>query len=136
MAQNKAVYRRPDGIVIIDPVKAKGQKQIVVACPYRVIEWNEEKQVAAEMHPVCASAGQRGEGTQVCGVLSDRGAWSLGTWMTRRVRYARLMASGKTEALHPEYGMKEKVRYISLPKKFVAGTVIYGDIDECAGGWR
>ena len=28
--------------------------------------------------------------------------------------------------------MKEKVRYISLPKKFVAGTVIYGDMDECA----
>jgi hypothetical protein len=39
-----------------------------------------------------------------------------------------------TEALHPEYGLKEKVTYIGLPKKFVAGTVIYGDKDECAGG--
>ena len=28
-----AVYKREDGIVIIDPVKAKGQKQIVDACP-------------------------------------------------------------------------------------------------------
>ena len=46
-----------DGIVIIDPVKAKGQKQIVNACPYRVIEWNEEKQVAAEVYPVCPYAG-------------------------------------------------------------------------------
>src|SRR5512136_533407 len=27
LAQNQAVYRRADGIVIIDPVKAKGQKQ-------------------------------------------------------------------------------------------------------------
>ncbi len=44
------------------------------------------------------------------------------------------MASGKTEIMHPEYGMKEKVKYIGLPKKFVAGTVIYGDIDECAKG--
>ena len=37
-----AVYRRPDGIVIIDPVKAKGQKQIVDSCPYGAIFWNEE----------------------------------------------------------------------------------------------
>ena len=36
--------------------------------------------------------------------------------------------------LHPEYGLKERVSYIALPKKFVAGTVIYGDKDECAEG--
>jgi Fe-S-cluster-containing dehydrogenase component len=40
--QNGAVYRREDGIVIIDPQKAKGQKDIVASCPYRVIYWNEE----------------------------------------------------------------------------------------------
>ncbi|SPE43718.1 Pyrogallol hydroxytransferase small subunit (fragment) [Candidatus Sulfotelmatobacter sp. SbA7] len=33
-AKNGAVYRRPDGIVIIDPQKAVGQKQLVDACPY------------------------------------------------------------------------------------------------------
>ncbi len=44
------------------------------------------------------------------------------------------MASGKAEIMHPEYGMKEQVKYIGLPKKFIAGTVIYGDIDECAKG--
>ena len=36
------VYKRPDGIVIIDPVKAKGAKEILDSCPYRVIFWNEE----------------------------------------------------------------------------------------------
>ena len=40
-----AVYKRADGIVIIDPVKAKGQKQIVGSCPYRAIYWNEELQL-------------------------------------------------------------------------------------------
>ena len=45
---------------------------------------------------------------------------------------AKLNATAKVEALHPEYGMNEKVKYIGLPKKFVAGTVIFGDIDECA----
>ncbi|MDH4068127.1 MAG: carboxypeptidase-like regulatory domain-containing protein, partial [Dehalococcoidia bacterium] len=38
------------------------------------------------------------------------------------------------EALHGGYELKEKVRYIGLPRKFIAGTVIYGDRDECAEG--
>ena len=41
-----AVYKRPDGLVIIDPVKAKGRKEIVASCPYSAIYWNEEKQLA------------------------------------------------------------------------------------------
>ena len=34
-----AVSRRPDGIVIIDPVKAKGRRDLVDACPYGAIHW-------------------------------------------------------------------------------------------------
>lgn len=44
-AENGAAYKRPDGIVIIDPDKAKGQKQIVDSCPYGAVWWNEEKQL-------------------------------------------------------------------------------------------
>ncbi len=40
-----AVRKRDDGIVIIDPEKARGRKDIVDACPYGAIVWNEEKQV-------------------------------------------------------------------------------------------
>jgi ferredoxin len=47
---------------------------------------------------------------------------------------SRLIASGKTEPLNAEYGLNEKVRYIGLPMRFVAGTVIFGDSDECAEG--
>ncbi len=36
--------------------------------------------------------------------------------------------------MHPEYKLGEKVRYIGLPKNFVAGTVVFGDTDECAKG--
>ena len=43
MATNGAVYKRSDGIVLIDPEKAEGQKDIVKACPYGAGEWNEEK---------------------------------------------------------------------------------------------
>jgi Fe-S-cluster-containing dehydrogenase component len=36
---NGAVYKRDDGIVIIDPEKSAGQKEILSSCPHRVIFW-------------------------------------------------------------------------------------------------
>jgi Fe-S-cluster-containing dehydrogenase component len=44
-AENDAVVKRPDGIVLIDPHKARGQKALVQACPYGAIWWNEEEQI-------------------------------------------------------------------------------------------
>jgi Fe-S-cluster-containing dehydrogenase component len=40
-----AIRKRDDGIVIIDPDKARGRKDILGSCPYRAIVWNEEQQV-------------------------------------------------------------------------------------------
>jgi Fe-S-cluster-containing dehydrogenase component len=133
MAQNNAIYRRPDGIIMIDPVKAKGQKQLVNACPYRVIEWNEEKQLPQKCI-LCAHMLDKGEKVPRCVESCPTGALIFGDLDDPKSQIAKVMAEKKTEILHPEYGMKEKVQYISLPKKFVAGTVIYGDIDECANG--
>ena len=133
VAQNGAVYRRPDGIVIIDPVKAKGQKQIVNGCPYRVIEWNEEKQLPQKCI-FCAHMLDKGEKVPRCVESCPTGALVFGDLDDPKSEVAKLVASGSTEVLHPEYGMKEKVSYIGLPKKFVARTVIYGDVDEVATG--
>ncbi|CAL8480763.1 4Fe-4S dicluster domain-containing protein [Caballeronia sp. S22] len=40
-----AIRKRTDGIVIIDPEKARGRKDIVKSCPYKAIVWNEELQL-------------------------------------------------------------------------------------------
>ncbi|RKT14039.1 Fe-S-cluster-containing dehydrogenase component [Paraburkholderia sp. RAU2J] len=40
-----AVRKRADGIVIIDPDKARGRKDIVKSCPYKAIVWNDELQL-------------------------------------------------------------------------------------------
>ena len=132
-AQNKAVYRRPDGIVIIDPIKSKGQKQIVTSCPYRVIYWNEEKQIPQKC-TFCAHLLDAGWKEPRCVELCPTGALVFGDLDNPNSEAAKLLASGNTEALHPEYALKEKVTYVGLPKKFIAGTVVYGDKDECAGG--
>ena len=45
-AAGDSVYQREDGIVIIDPDKARGRKEITNSCPYGVIWWNEQEQLA------------------------------------------------------------------------------------------
>src|SRR4030042_7202272 len=39
-AGNDAIYKTGDGIVIIDPLKAGGKKEIVNSCHYGAISWN------------------------------------------------------------------------------------------------
>ena len=41
-ATGGAVEKRADGIVVIHPEKARGQKAIVDACPFGAVVWNEE----------------------------------------------------------------------------------------------
>ena len=55
-AKDGAITKRPDGIVIIDPIKSRGQKNLVKACPYDAIQWNETSRCPPEMHPLRTSA--------------------------------------------------------------------------------
>ncbi len=45
VAKDGAIKKRADGIMIIDPEKSKGQKQIVDACPHGAVFWNEELEI-------------------------------------------------------------------------------------------
>lgn len=133
VAQNGAIYKRKDGIVIIDPQKAVGQKNLISSCPYRAIYWNEEKQVAQKC-TMCAHLLDKGWKEPRCVEVCPTGALIFGDLDDPDSEIARLLASGKTEILHPEYRMGEKVSYIGLPRRFVAGAVVFGDKDECAEG--
>jgi len=44
-SSNGSVYRRHDGIVMIDPKKSIGDRDILLNCPHRLIYWNEEKNI-------------------------------------------------------------------------------------------
>jgi Fe-S-cluster-containing dehydrogenase component len=44
-ASKGAVVKRSDGVVLIDPEKSKGRKDLVSTCPYGAIVWNETRQV-------------------------------------------------------------------------------------------
>jgi Fe-S-cluster-containing dehydrogenase component len=44
-AADGAIRKRSDGIVIVDPVKARGRRDLIGSCPYGAMTWNEEAEV-------------------------------------------------------------------------------------------
>jgi len=127
-APEGAIYRRDDGIVIIDPEKSKGQKQIVQACPYGCIYWNQELSIPQKC-TFCAHLLDQGLIKEPrCVEACPTGALSFG----ENEEFKYLITERRAEVLHPEFGLKPNVYYIGLPKRFVAGTVIFGGTDECA----
>jgi Fe-S-cluster-containing dehydrogenase component len=130
-AQDNAVYRRPDGIVMIDPQKAKGQKHIVTACPYRVIDWNEEEQVPQKCI-MCAHLLDNGEKEPRCVEACPTHALLFGDLDDPESELSKRLKQNSLEKLCPEFNLKEKVLYNGLPKRFISWTVVYKDKDECA----
>lgn len=133
-ATNGEVYRRPDGIVIIDPEKSKGRRDILSTCPHRVIHWNEEKNVPQKC-TFCAHLLDQGWKEPRCVEACPSGALVFGDLDDPESDISRLIASGKTEDFHPEYGLAPNVRYMGLPKRFIAGEILLKDRqDHCAEG--
>lgn len=134
-AKDGAVYKRPDGIVIIDPQKAVGQKQIVDACLYHAIFWNEEKQLPQNC-TFCVHLLEEGKIPKCVQVCPNK-ALIFGDLDDPESEVSKLLKSGKVEAFHPEYNTKPNTYYIGLykiTKCFIAGSVVFGDVDECAEG--
>jgi Fe-S-cluster-containing dehydrogenase component len=134
-ARDGAIYRRTDGIVLIDPEKSVGQKGLLSTCPYRVIYWNEKERIPQKC-TFCAHLLDDGWKAPRCVEVCPTGALIFGDLDDANSDVAKLTASGGVEVLHPEYGLKEKVAYIGLPKRFIAGAVVFGDTDECGEGAR
>jgi len=128
------VYERPDGIVIIDPVKAKGTREILDSCPYGAIFWNEEQSLPQKC-TLCAHLLDQGWEKPRCVEVCPTKALLFGDFADPESEVSKRLREeepGAAVSLHPEYGLKEGVRYLNLPKRFVAGSVVLGDSDKCA----
>ena len=130
--QTGAIYRRPDGIVLIDPEKAKGNKELVKTLPLSPDRVERRARSWPRSAPSAPISWTRASRSPAAWSPAPRARCVFGDLDDPASAVAKLVAAGATEVLHPEYAMGEKVTYRNLPKKFVAGTVIYGDIDEVA----
>jgi Fe-S-cluster-containing dehydrogenase component len=128
------IYKREDGLVIIDPVKAKGHPEIAKTCPYDVIYWNEEAQVAQKCTG-CAHLIEEGWKDTRCSQVCPTGAIKLA--VAEEDEFAKIVASEGLEFFKPELGAKPRVYYKNLHKwtrAFIGGTAVFADTDECAEG--
>lgn len=133
-ARNGAVYRREDGVVLIDPEKATDQESIVNACPYRVIYWNEETRTPQKC-TLCAHRLDEGEKQPRCVESCPPGALVFGDLDDPESDIVKAMAGKQVEDYRPEFKTRPLVRYSGIPKKFVAGEVVLEDRqEECAQG--
>ena len=134
-AMDGAVYKRPDGIVIVDPEKSAGQKGILSSCPHRVIFWNEEKNIPQKC-TFCAHLLDQGWEEPRCVEACPTGALLFGDLNDPKSGISKVWNSERVEVFHPEFELKPRVKYIGIPKRFIAGTVLFKDRDECAENVR
>lgn len=131
---SEAVYRRADGIVIVDPVKAKGRKEIVEACPYGVIAWNEEAGLPQKC-TLCAHMLDSGEKTTRCAECCPTGAMVFGDMDDPSSEISRLLATRRTEDYKAELGTEPALKYVGLPNPFISGEVLLADRSgDCVQG--
>jgi Fe-S-cluster-containing dehydrogenase component len=117
------IYRTESGVIIIDPakcdlIKCDWKKPCIASCPYRVIFFNDDKNICQKCtlcihrleegkEPACVDACPSsvyifGEEAEIIEEAKKRGA----KWM------------------HPEYGIEPVISYIGLPSVSLAGHVI------------
>jgi len=127
-----AIYKRPDGLVIIDPVKAVGHPEIVDSCPYGAIHWNEEANVAQKCTG-CAHLMEEGWTQTRCTQTCPTGALQL--VLAEDAEMEKIIEAENLEAYRPELATSPSVLYKNLyrwTKVFVAGSVYFADSGDCA----
>lgn len=122
-AKNKAIVKRDDGIVIIDPEKAKGQTDLVEACPYHAIFLNEKTRTPQKC-TLCAHLLDDGWEQPRCAQACPTGA--LIVVSAEAAEFAKMIETENLLVLHPQYGTAPRVYYKNLhcyEKCFLGGSV-------------
>lgn len=122
-AGDGSVSQRADGIVIIDPVKAKGRRDIVDSCPYGAITWNEELKLPQKWNfdaHLLDGGWKEPRITQAC---------PTGCLTALKVEDSQMRAIAseqKLEVMMPGLGTRPRLYYKNLyrwSKCFVGGSV-------------
>ncbi|HVG82705.1 MAG TPA: 4Fe-4S dicluster domain-containing protein [Methylomirabilota bacterium] len=131
-----AVRKRDDGIVLIDPERAKGREDLVAACPYGHIWWNEELKIP-QAWPFDAHLIDQGW-------TQTRGQLSCPTGAIEAVKaddeeMQRLAHEQMLQVMKPELNTRPRVYYRNLWRYatcFIGGTVSAkaGAILDCVEG--
>lgn len=138
-AQHGAVFKRDDGIVIIDPKKAVGQKHLVTSCPYGAIWWNDEKELPQKC-TLCAHLLDSGWRAPRCVQACPTGALSIHQIESDAFSLIRQQSEWSVLG-KPDNPTRPRVLYKNLYRFthcFIAGSIASrrDTLDECLSGQR
>lgn len=128
------VTKREDGIVLIDPLKARGNKELADSCPYGAIYWNEEIN-APQKCTMCAHIMDKGQEPCMPRCVHSCPTEAMKFYNLEPEKMEKMIQEEHLETYHPEWGTKPHVYYKNLyrfTKSFIAGGIVKDD--ECAGG--
>ena len=135
-AKNNAVIKREDGIIIIDPEKSKGQKQIVDSCPHDAISWNEELEIPQIWF---FDAHLLDQGWKEPRAISVCATGAMKAVKIEDQEMKNLTEKERLEVLNPQFNTKPRVYYKNLyryNKCFIGGSValINNKVEDCVSG--
>jgi Fe-S-cluster-containing dehydrogenase component len=131
-----AVKKRDDGVVLFDPVACRGRRDLVDACPYGAVVWNEERQLPQtwffDAH-LLDGGWHEPRCVTVCPTRAIQAARLDDEAMAVRARAEGL------RTLQPELGTRPRVYYRHLDRVdrvFIAGSAmaLAGSTPECVEG--
>jgi len=143
VAKDGAVYKRPDGIVIVDPEKSVGQKQIADACP--MMFWNEEFEIPQK----CTMCAELLDDPEYLKYLGDKAlvkprcveacpnkALYFGDLDDPNSEVSKIIASERNTPPHESLeGDNSNVKWLNVPTAYLAGTVYQPkELDEVMAG--
>lgn len=122
---SQAIYKRDDGIVIINPDRCSGERQCQAACPYDAIYFNDDANIAQKC-TFCAHLLDDGWKEPRCVDVCPTDALRFGEEEELKPFL------NDTEVLKPEHNTRPRIYYKGLLNKFfVAGAVFDPADDEC-----
>lgn len=127
-ARDGAIQKRDDGVVIIDPKKARGRRELVKACPYGAISWNEAEQLP-QLWTFDAHLLDQGWKAPRCVQACPTGA--LESIVATDAELAARVIRDGLEELRPELQTKPRVLYRNLARirsGFIGGNIA-GHVD-------
>ena len=131
-ANPDCVKKREDGVVLIDPVKAKGKKGLADSCPYGAIYWNDEIGVPQKC-TMCAHLLDTSWDMPRCAHSCPTGAVAFYT--LEKAEMDKVIAAEKLEQYRPDLKTNPNVYYKNLYRYttcFIAGGIVKDD--DCAEG--
>jgi len=114
----EAIYKRDDGVVMLDTAKCNGCQACLTACPYDVILWDEESSLASKCH-LCAGRIEQGL-EPFCVLCCEARAMYFGDLSDPQNEVSRLIARRSGYTLKPEEKTGPSVYYLPpMPRRSI-----------------